>query len=561
MAAKVETNAKVIRTRSLELESDKLHPTYRKQLESRYNYIIQNKDISDSKLLKEKAGIMDNVFIVLPETCVAELGLTPNINDKGEPKKIWFGRLWQLRLLDLLRYRQKMLANSKTHCDDLKEAKETVKDCLKNTRKLALVVKAQAIWRAKIVQRAHSFHVLNKLKFTNVSGFIVFLHGSGGMTVNNMRYVRMWAAMGYVVIAPDNMSASEFRHRDSAGLFTIDDDLDYWSKNLVYTSGTEGEHAYSTKSKSVLEDPVKYKDLYEEVFRTRAAELGVILDRLPVFIRRRGVFLAGTSEGAMTIARYNDRRHGKLINGRIISAFNVEYCYFTPHENAARFGGSKKVPTLNIIGDDDPYFGPYNSVAAEVAKDKKTGYGKAKITGNAFETMVAQGMHRGLTVVLEGGKHDPTITHDNFLRDLFSSFLSAPQNCGELHLQWGCDKFLSSQIKVNKFIKTEKNYRLLHLNVKKAPHSPYLSYREVETLRRGNIIPKEELERAHKLEEINVRSLEQERAVLFKRFLNMVEKEEGKHHKTQRETIYSANVIPEEIAELRAMVEENEQKK
>jgi len=69
-----------------------------------------------------------------------------------------------------------------------------------------------------------------------------------------------------------------------------------------------------------------YKDLYEKVFRERAALLGVILDRLPVFIKKRGVFLAGTSEGAMTVARYNDRRHGKMINGRIISAFSVEYC-------------------------------------------------------------------------------------------------------------------------------------------------------------------------------------------------------------------------------------------
>jgi len=295
-----------------------VHPTYRETLHSRYEHIIENKELFDTKF-RMKSGIMDNVFVVLPETCVAELGLTPNMNDKGEPKRLWFGRLWQLRLLDLLRYRKRV--------GHVLRSKINKNEPLKlNSKQMKLLFTVQKIWRAKVTRRVHSFDVLNKLKYADMAGFIVYKHGSGGMTVNNMRYVRMWAAMGYVVIAPDAMTSSSSRHRDPAGLFTIESDLDYWSKNLIYTSTTVGSSAYSTKSKSVLEDPIKYKDLYEKVFRERAALLGVILDRLPVFIKKRGVFLAGTSEGAMTVARYNDRRHGKMINGRIISAFSVEYC-------------------------------------------------------------------------------------------------------------------------------------------------------------------------------------------------------------------------------------------
>jgi hypothetical protein len=51
-----------------------------------------------------------------------------------------------------------------------------------------------------------------------------------------------------------------------------------------------------------------------------------------------------------------------MITGRIINAFGCENCYFTPSEEAAKLGGSKEVPTLNIIGTHvgtcDEYFGP-----------------------------------------------------------------------------------------------------------------------------------------------------------------------------------------------------------
>ena len=59
-----------------------------------------------------------------------------------------------------------------------------------------------------------------------------------------------------------------------------------------------------------------------------------------------GVTLFGTSEGAMTVHRFDDRRYGAMITGRIVNAFGCENCYFTPTAEAAKLGGSRDVPTL-----------------------------------------------------------------------------------------------------------------------------------------------------------------------------------------------------------------------
>merc|ERR1712048_831423 len=113
----------------------------------------------------------------------------------------------------------------------------------------------------------------------------------------------------------------------------------------------------------------------------------------------------GTSEGAMVLSRFDDQRYGSLINGRVLSAYSVEYCYFTPDAEAARFGGNLNVPTLNIIGTHDEYFGVHGSIAQGVAA---SGHGTLDLHGHAFQTMLRQGMPCGCVCTFEGGKHDLT---------------------------------------------------------------------------------------------------------------------------------------------------------
>jgi hypothetical protein len=130
----------------------------------------------------------------------------------------------------------------------------------------------------------------------------------------------------------------------------------------VYDSKAEGRLAYSTDAKVVLENPLAARDLYEKVFKLRCAEMHFVLQKLPGFMRRLGVFTMGTSEGAMTVARLDDRKYASFLNGRIISAFGCEYCYFTPRLEDAFLGGCLEVPTLQLIGDNDQYFAATNSV-------------------------------------------------------------------------------------------------------------------------------------------------------------------------------------------------------
>merc|ERR1711879_68710 len=164
----------------------------------------------------------------------------------------------------------------------------------------------------------------------------------------------------------------------------------------------------------LISNPESWRKLYSEVYRMRRNEMHWIIGHLPSYIKKRGIITMGQSEGAMTVARFDDQRYGAMIRGRIISAFSVEYCYFTPDRAAATFGGSAEIPTLNVIGDCDEFFGPKDSVALScVTKRDQGGWGSDHLTGNGFKEMKRKQMRRGLVAVLEGGRHDLSTTHDN----------------------------------------------------------------------------------------------------------------------------------------------------
>ena len=229
------------------------------------------------------------------------------------------------------------------------------------------------------------------------------------------------------------------RHKDLKPLKLPGDDIDYWTGDLMYASGATGDMTYSTKADSVLENPEHYRDLYEKCYQLRRSELHFICGRLPKYVKEQGFFIGGTSEGAMTVARFDDQRYGEMLIGRFINSFSVEYCYFTPTPEACQIGGQMDVPTLNIIGDMDEYFGPKDSVAKLVTEDEETGYGDDDMTGNAYNTLVKQGVEVGLVCVLEGGEHGPCGTHDNFLRPLFETFFDRAPSIWEIDDIWNVD--------------------------------------------------------------------------------------------------------------------------
>jgi len=234
------------------------------------------------------------------------------------------------------------------------------------------------------------------------------------------------------------------------------DDVDYWAPDLIYASQAEGESTYSTKAEDVLSHPDQWMDMYEKCYQMRRSELHFIISKLPRFILAQGFFLGGTSEGAMTIARFDDQRYGKSVLGRFINSFSVEYCYFTPRPEDGQIGGQKDVPTLNIIGSKDEYFGAVQSVAKIVVEDGM-GYGDKNLTGNAYNTLVRQGLHHALVCVLEDGTHGPCITHDNQLREIFNTFFTRPHDIWQLERVWACDPPLASMIRV--LARSEKTLR------------------------------------------------------------------------------------------------------
>jgi len=89
----------------------------------------------------------EEAFLVLPARCALELGLTPNVGDSDNLIEHWMGRM-----------------------SELPGSTEALMSC--------------------------------------ACGWIIFVHGSGGFTYDNVRYAIMMAASGYAVIVPDSFASS-----------------------------------------------------------------------------------------------------------------------------------------------------------------------------------------------------------------------------------------------------------------------------------------------------------------------------------------------------------------
>mmetsp|Transcript_104454 Transcript_104454/g.185789 ORF Transcript_104454/g.185789 Transcript_104454/m.185789 type:complete len:668 (+) Transcript_104454:155-2158(+) len=392
----------------------------------------------------EEPTLVENTLLFLPEYAVNELSLEPNMDDKGDKEKeLWFGRVWELRELLAAQHRQS-LERVQAQSEQLSEADaRELNERMRDPALRARLVKLAAYWKGAVLRRRSNLSVLDRLKYAYLRGTVIYAHGSGGCSWDNFRLCRMMARMGLLVIAPDgfaypkNTAMGQMRHKDVKPLIKASDDTDYWAPDLLYASGADGSHTYSTKADSVLDEPDAYRELYEKCFQLRRSELHFILGRLPQWVKNQGFFIGGTSEGAMTVARFDDQRYGESVLGRFINSFSVEYCYFTPKPEAGKIGGQLTVPTLNIIGTKDEYFGPEDSVAKIVSGNDATGYGEKELTGNGYNTFTKQGLVCGLVCVLTGGVHGPCTTHDNFLREILDLFLSRPHTIWKVDKIWG----------------------------------------------------------------------------------------------------------------------------
>jgi len=226
------------------------------------------------------------------------------------------------------------------------------------------------------------------------------------------------------------------------------------------------------------------RELYEKAYQLRRSELHFTIRTLPLWVKTKGFFLGGTSEGAMTISRFDDQRYGDMICGRFINSFSIEYCYFTPTPEDGQIGGQLKVPTLNIIGTKDQFFGAEDSVAKLVSEDDETGYGSKNLTGHGYNTLWKQGLTDACVCFLENGVHSPCNTHDNFLRQLFDVFFSRPHDIWELDKIWSIDPTMAELVELKQTTRNDPTpTNVTQVFVPKMKFPQKMSLREVQAMR------------------------------------------------------------------------------
>lgn len=150
---------------------------------------------------------------------------------------------------------------------------------------------------------------------------VVFLHGSSGLGLKAIGEWQQWlAGLGYASLAPDS--------------FALPDHVTYKS-------------------------PID-KASYERIHALRASEIAPALAALKGHAWADGsrLILAGTSEGAVPVARYT----GNEFAARILYAWSCETNYFVVQPRNAFEPGK---PVLNVISATDPFFSRANAWLGE----------------------------------------------------------------------------------------------------------------------------------------------------------------------------------------------------
>ena len=355
-----------------------------------------------------------HALLMLPPPCVRAHRLVPNVAERPDQKTLWAGRLSELPAA---------LGRAAPGAGVSTSALEALGPC--------------------------------------GCGFVLFLHGSAGLTYDNWRYAAMMAAEGYVVLAPDSMAAPaelRLRHRapvpDLASSLARNDSLyRWWCDDNVYadagcasfTAGSAGGGwplCYTSSAAEILAYPDAWRSYYARVFELRRREVYWALQRLEseaptCFWGARRLILAGSSEGAMVAARlFHARLHARL-SGLLLLQWSCESNYYVPCARDAAFcEGScpASMPVLAVIAEQDPFFSATNadSIATKVARAQ--GY---SLTGDCAAQFGRQRLERAVSIVIPQhglAQHGLTEAVPNLMRALLGQFLSAPEQVASMEV-------------------------------------------------------------------------------------------------------------------------------
>lgn len=146
---------------------------------------------------------------------------------------------------------------------------------------------------------------------------IVFLHGSSGLGLKAIGEWQQWlCGLGYASVAPDS---------------------------------------FALPGRVTYKSPID-KASYERIHALRGSEIGPMLAALQMhrWADSDRLILAGTSEGAVAVARYT----GTMFAAKMLFAWSCETNYFV---DAPRNAFEPGKPVLNLISNTDPYFSASNS--------------------------------------------------------------------------------------------------------------------------------------------------------------------------------------------------------
>lgn len=170
---------------------------------------------------------------------------------------------------------------------------------------------------------------------------VIFLHGSSGLGLAAIQEYQRWlGALGMASLAPDS--------------FALTDRVTYKS-------------------------PID-KASYERIHDLRASEIrpALLALRDQPWADTSRLVLAGTSEGAVAVARYP----GREFAARLIYSWSCEANYFVESARNALVDGG---PVLNIISNRDPYFSRANHW---LGADSAVGHCGPALAGNAAAAVV-----------------------------------------------------------------------------------------------------------------------------------------------------------------------------
>lgn len=235
---------------------------------------------------------------------------------------------------------------------------------------LALVQEAQVAFPASTAQGAVYVGPLKNAPEWKQGKLpvVLFMHGSSGLGLKAIAEWQQWlASLGVASVAPNSFALVN---------------------RMTYSSPIDKEN-------------------YEKLHAFRASEIDIALQSLlqMPWVDTKKMVLAGTSEGAVPVARYS----GKDFAGRIMFAWSCEDNYFvTAHKTAI----ADDQPVLNIISSTDPYFSPSNTW---LGKTQATGHCGAVLKNNkkASIVLIPGGPHTVLTFPQAKGPVE------GFLKDVF----------------------------------------------------------------------------------------------------------------------------------------------